>query len=264
MEIYQAIILGIVQGFTEFLPISSSGHLVLFPTIIGWADQGLLFDIVLHMGSFVALVVYFRQDIWQLIVGTVIRPDSATRKLALALIVGTIPVVIGGVLLKSGVEEYFRTMGWVGLFSLLVGVLFVLGGFRPKSVSRVLPPRLLEALWIGLAQLVALFPGISRSGMTTWMGTRIGLPHVEAARFSFLLGIPAVLGAGVKGWLDLSEGASALLFTAPMLWGFVSALVASYLSIHGLLKFFQRHTLVPFGVYLIGLGIVALLWTVVW
>lgn len=263
MEIYQAILLGFVQGFTEFLPISSSGHLVIFSQVLGWSDQGLLFDVVLHMGSLLALITYFRQDIWQLIVGTVVRPDPAMRKLALTLVVATIPVVIGGLLLQSGVEDVFRSVGWIGLFSLIVGILFVLSR-RLSVVKKDLPPRLMSALWVGLAQVLALLPGVSRSGMTTWAGTRIGLTHVDAARFSFLLGIPTVFGAGLKVWLDLPAGESAELLSAPLLWGFSSALVASYLSIHWLLRFFQRHTLVPFGVYLIGLGIVALIWTAVW
>lgn len=258
MEWLHVLILGVMQGITEFLPISSSGHLVLLPKLFGWADQGILIDVVLHLGSLLALVIYFWRDIWRLLKSLWTPAQKDDREMVGAILVGTLPVAIVGFLFESAVATTFRSLVWIGLFMCVVGALFVFADRFPKR-ARSGSMRWWEGLLIGLAQMVALLPGVSRSGSTTWFGVRLGLSHTEAARFSFLLGMPAIFGAGLKVGLDAwQSGAFESLNLGVVAAGFIGSALASYAAVGTLMVFFRRYTLRPFGGYLIGLGTVIL------
>ena len=201
MDLLQIVVLAVVQGITEFLPISSSGHLILVPVLTGWKDQGLIVDVMVHMGSFLAVVVYFWRDVRAMIGGVfdMLRGRlTPAGRLALMLVVGTIPAVGFGLFMKySGLQDAIRGALVVTINAVLFGVVMLAADKYGRKQRRAEELGLMEALFIGAAQAVAIIPGVSRSGITMSAGLARGLTREEAARFSFLLGIPAIAGAGV-------------------------------------------------------------------
>jgi undecaprenyl-diphosphatase len=240
------IILGLVQGLTEFLPVSSSGHLVLVPGMLGWDEPPLGLTVLLHLGTLVALLVYFRNEIAGLVLGVLGRgPDvAASRRIVRFLVIGTIPAVIAGLAFGGFFEDSFRRPyeSSIELFCTAC-ILVATEKFGERAVRHDLDDRRSAA--IGTAQAVAILPGISRSGSTIGTGLLAGLSREEATRFSFLLSIPAIGGAGV---LDLAKGD--LVVSAASLTGMVVSGVVGFASIHYLLRFVRTHSLNVFAWYL--------------
>ena len=257
----QVIVLAIVQGLTEFLPISSSGHLVLVPSAAGWADQGLAFDVAVHFGSLIAVCVYFFDDIVAMIRGgfSLLRLDASTpeSRIALAIGIGTVPAAVAGLTLAGWIEANLRDPSVIVMTLSAYAVLMLLAdryGRRDRNVSDV---GLRDAITIGCAQALALIPGTSRSGITITAGRLLGFDRRDAARFSFLLSVPVILLATVYEGFKLVTG------TEPVAWGqiavavVVSAIVA-YLSIDFFMRFVSRIGLLPFAVYRLVLAAIIL------
>ncbi|MBO9370565.1 MAG: undecaprenyl-diphosphate phosphatase [Chloroflexi bacterium] len=268
----RALFLGLLQGATEFLPISSSGHLVLVPWLLGWPIPSLAFDAMVHWGTLVAVIAYFWRDWLALLRGAWVglRARSLNdpgARLFLLLIVGTIPGVLAGVLLEDFFEGMFARPDAAAGFLLLTAALLTLaelGWARRSSVLNPRAPRALPALsWadalvVGLAQAVAILPGVSRSGATIAAGLGRGLEREAAARFSFLLSAPIILGAGAMQLWQMAR-AGTLAGEAPLLVaGFLTALVSGFAAIHFLLNYVRRRPLYPFALYCILLGILGL------
>jgi len=253
MNFFQALILGILQGLTEFLPVSSSGHLILLPDLLGWDLQSLAFDTVLHLGTAAALVVYFWKDLIEV---------AKSRKYLILIGVGTIPAVTGGLLLGNFIENTLRTSSYVAAF-LLVGSLIMLAAEKTyKKVwhtQRIESPGKLEVkqgIIIGVFQSLALFSGISRSGATMSGGMFIGLTRTAAARFSFILSIPIVIGAGLFKVMDSYQELS---FNFVMLTGFLASFLVGILAIKYLLRFLKTNTLYIFIIYRVVLSLLVIL-----
>lgn len=209
MGLEQIIILAIVQGITEFLPISSSGHLILIPALTGWPDQGLFTDVMVHVGSLFAIIAYFWRDVLRLVGGGIdllrLRMNDESR-MALYIVVATIPAVAFGVFLKlTGLTSVFRSVELIAWNAVIFGVLLYAADRIGPHLKRMEEMRLAPALMIGVAQALALVPGTSRSGITMTAARLLGFTRPEAARFSFLLGIPAMVGAGLLVTLDFID-----------------------------------------------------------
>ena len=254
MNIIQAIILGLLQGATEFIPVSSSGHLVLVPWLLGWDSPGLVFDTVVHWGTLVAVLAYFWRD-WLTLIRAWLRGlvrwdwrDPAAR-LVWLLILGSIPAAVLGFMLEDFFESLFGKPAWVAVFMLVTAALLALGellGNRTRKMADVGWP---DALVIGLAQASAIAPGISRSGATISTGLFRGLERDAAARFSFLLATPIIFGAGMFKLMDLGAMADAAAQIPALVAGFLAAAVAGYICIWALLRYLQRGSLYPFAIY---------------
>jgi undecaprenyl-diphosphatase len=267
----QAAILGLVQGLTEFLPVSSSAHLVIVPWLFGWADPGLAFDVALHMGTLIAVLAYFWRDWLNLIRGLLRivatrRIDSDPQgRLGVYILLGTIPGVIAGVLLESRIDESFHSADPKTQSNgiLIIAVLMMLLAVALFGAERLARHRLEiaqitlgTALSIGLAQALAVLPGVSRSGSTITAGLFAGLKREAAARFSFLLGTPIIVGSGIKKGYDIfKEGGIASADQAAFAIGFVIALISGYAAIWFLLRFLQRNSTIPFIVYRVVVGV---------
>ena len=293
----EAIILGIVQGLTEFIPVSSSGHLVLVPFLFSWERPGLAFDVALHVGTALAVVAFFRKEVWAMITGVLRGAKTAEgrlyRMLAFWIVLGSVPVGITGLLLKDFFEDAFATPRVAATFLFVTAGLLISGeAFRRTRIRRAAhasvpdavenepyPPaesseahlptghdaddptgvtvpqiRLKHALLIGLAQAMALFPGISRSGITITAGIAAGLTREAATRFSFLLSLPALAGAAV---LSLPDLAAPDVYSPPeILGGVVAAFISGYLAIRFLVDAVARYGLRGFAVYCVGAGLV--------
>ena len=253
MDLMQAIILAIIQGMTEFLPVSSSAHLILLPKIIGWNDQGLLFDIALHFGTLLAVLIYFRDDLAQMIEDLLRnRVDNIMQSDVMILIIATIPVVIVGGLFNDWIENNLRSSNVIATTSIIFG-LILLASDKFGSDKNNLTLRI--GLLIGLAQILALIPGVSRSGITITMGLFMGLGRVRSAKFSFLLAIPVILGASVfqtyeSYLISFSSINYVLLFT-----GLSVSFLFAYFTIHWFLAFVTKVGMFPFVIYRIALGL---------
>lgn len=259
MTLFQALILGIVQGLTEFIPVSSSGHLVIFHEWLGVSDGGLGFDVALHMGTLLALLIFFYKDIIKLVVGAM-KP-STERRLVLLFAMATVPAVITGALLQDAAEGNLRSLTIVSFNLIIVAFLMLFAESMAKkkkhktSFEKVSTK---QALIMGSAQAIAVIPGISRSGSTITAGLFAGLDRVAATRFSFLLAIPITLGAILKIFSD--SATQSVIRSEPDVFivGIVAALVSGLFAIRFLLRFLAKHTLKAFAYYRIALGIVLL------
>jgi undecaprenyl-diphosphatase len=256
MNILQAIILGLVQGATEFIPVSSSGHLVLVPWLLGWPAPGLVFDTMVHWGTLVAILAYFWRDWWALIAAWLrglVRWDwrDPNARLAWLLVIGSIPAAVLGYLFEGWFESLFGEPAWVSFFLLVTAAILLLGEWlsRSQRARKLADLRWSDALIIGLAQAVAIAPGISRSGATMSAGLLRGLDRPTAARFSFLLATPVILGAGVFKLADLSATPDPLAQLPLLVAGFLAALISGYAAIWGLLRYLQRGKLTVFSIY---------------
>jgi undecaprenyl-diphosphatase len=256
MGIFEALLLGIIQGLTEFIPVSSSGHLVLMQEALNVSHAGLSFDVMLHIGTLVALLIYFHKDIFQLAAG-LIGKNSHT-KLARLIVLATLPAVIAGMLVADYAETTFRSVYLVSFNLIFVGVLMILAERIAQRRKQSLGLENIEkrqAMYIGLAQAAALVPGVSRSGATITAGIFNGLDRVAATRFSFLLAIPAIAGATLKVLIDGTAQQSDIglgVIAAGIIASFASGLFA----IHFLIRFLSKHSLRVFAYYRIALGLV--------
>jgi len=252
MSWVQVVVLAILQGLTEFLPVSSSGHLVLAPILFGWADQGLVFDIAVHFGTLIAVCFYFRHDLARLFGGgiSVLKGDMTSdySRLALGIALATVPTAIAGLLLADWIENYFRSpLVVVATLAGYGGLLALADRYRAHS-REMSSLRIRDALLIGLAQALALVPGTSRSGITITAALMLGLKRQDAARFSFLLSVPVILLA------TLFKGVSAFLGEVPIEWGVLAvgaaiSGVVAYVSIEFFMRFVSKIGLLPFAIY---------------
>ena len=255
----QVVVLAIVQGLTEFLPISSSGHLVLVPSAAGWTDQGLAFDVAVHFGSLLAVCLFFRKDIFALLRGTgqllTLSNETPESRIALALGVGTIPAAIAGLALAGWIEANLRSPAVIVFTLSGYAIIMVLAdrfGRRDRSVANV---TLRDSLVIGCAQALALVPGTSRSGVTISAGRILGFDRRDAARFSFLLSVPVILLATVYEMGGLIVGDEQVAWGQLWVAALVAAVVA-YVSIDFFMRFVSRIGLLPFALYRIVLAAV--------
>lgn len=263
MTVGDSILLGAIQGLTEFIPISSSGHLIIARDLFGIQGEfGLAFDAVLHFATAIAVLVYFRHTFWnllcavaQVIMGKMISNED--RTMIRALIIGTFPVVVVGLLFREHIEGLFRTSGWVALMLLIGSLIFWCGERSLQKRTMTKPLSLHTSLTVGLFQILALLPGMSRSGVTIAAGMLTGLSRTDAARFSFLLSFPVVLGAGIFGLMNMSTAES--LYMAPLISGALTSFIVGLVAIHTLLSFVRNHTFTVFIVYRILLALVILI-----
>lgn len=265
MNLVEAIILGIVQGATEFLPISSSGHLVLAPALFGMAEPGLTLVSIAHQGTLLAVLLYFWRDLWAIVRGVVQglwrRQPLATPEARLGWLIaaGTIPAGLAGLLLEDTFEAIFGEPRYAAFFLLGTALLLVIGERLRSGDKTITRLSLFDTLFIGLFQMVALLPGISRSGSTITAGLIRGLDREPAARFSFLLGVPAIAGAGLLALVDLFQAGDLANSWTIYAATFVAAVLAGYACIHFLLAWLKSHSLYLFAAYCAVLGLVALL-----
>ncbi len=264
MSTIEIFILSLIQGLTEFLPISSSAHLILPSAILGWNDQGLAFDVSVHVGTLLAVVLYFRQEVGAMAVawvGTLKgQRDNFDGKLAWWIIFATIPAGLFGLLGKDFIEEHLRSALVIAATTLIFGLLLGLADVKAKQNVSIEKLGFKGAMLIGLAQAVALIPGTSRSGITMTIGLMLGLSRENAARFSFLLSIPAIAMAGSYLTLKLILAAEAVNWSAMGL-GSVLAFVSAYACIHYFLILVGKVGMMPFVIYRLVLG-AGLLWFV--
>jgi undecaprenyl-diphosphatase len=263
VSILEALVLGTVQGLTEFVPVSSSGHLVVVPELLGWDQPGLTFDVLLHIASLIALLIYFSGDLIDITRGWFAK-DQGARRLVWLLVLGTVPAAILGLAFGDYFEEAFTDARASAIQIALTAVILFAGeqalsyhrgrtavaGDRLRKIPDLRAP---DALMIGSAQAIAILPGISRSGSTISAGLALSVARDDAARFAFLLAIPALLGAAIVKVPDY--GADAVGFGAGLA-GFIASLLTSYASIWVLIRYLRANSLYPFAIYCLIAGLV--------
>lgn len=267
MNIFQAVILGMVQGLTEFLPISSTAHLKVVPVVLGWGDPGVTFTAVIQLGSIAAVLWYFWSDLTQITTGAIkaiAQSDYRSKdfRIGLGIVLGTIPIVFCGLLIKAFIPDFdnspVRSLAAIAIASIGMSLLLGLAeqlGKRKRDFDAL---GIQDGVWMGLAQAMALIPGVSRSGSTLTAGLFIGLERAAAARFSFLLGIPAITLAGLvelKNTLDAGVGDAGLV---TLIAGVISAAVFSYAAIAWLLRYLQTQNTWIFVWYRLAFGVAIL------
>ena len=261
METFQVILLALIQGLTEFLPISSSAHLILPSQILGWADQGLSFDVAVNTGSLFAVVIYFRHEIVVLakawFTSLASKQQTQESKLAWWIILATIPAVIVGFTAKDFIETHFRNTLVIAITTIVFGLLLWAADRMSKAQLTEFQMGWKKALLIGLAQAMALIPGTSRSGATMTAALMLGLTREAAARFSFLMSVPVSFGAALLVTKDLVSSPAPIDYQALGL-GIVVSFVAAYLCIHFFLKFISKIGMTPFVLYRLALGAILL------
>lgn len=263
MLFWQIVVLALVQGLTEFLPVSSSAHLILVPVLSSWPDQGLAFDVVVHLGTLTAVLWYFRKDVSQLTIdwtqSCVKKQTVGESRLAWLVIIGTIPVGAAGLLLHDVVDNVLRSpivIAWATIgFGLLLGVADYVGKNKNTQNEHQLSWK--NGMFIGVAQALALIPGTSRSGITMTVGLFAGLTRQAAARFSFLLSIPVILMAGGYKTLKLIQEGNGIDWFAMGL-GYVLSALSAYICIHYFLKMLERIGMTPFVIYRVAQGLILL------
>jgi undecaprenyl-diphosphatase len=257
MTSFQAIVLGIVQGAAEFLPVSSSAHLVLVPWLLGWnfePEAAFVFDVLVQMGTLLAVIVYFWRDLWTLLragVISLVRRDFSQpeARLAWLLVLGTLPAAVAGVLLRDVVSESFSRPTAVAGFLLATSAFLLLAEIRAERTRDLSRLTWMDALVVGIAQAFSLFPGISRSGTTIGGGLLRGLDRQSAARFSFLLSVPIMLGAGALEARHLIGMPTLGQQLLPLTLGFIAAAAVGFLAIRWLLGYLAHHSLRGFSLY---------------
>jgi undecaprenyl-diphosphatase len=253
MSVVQAVVLGLIQGLTEFLPVSSSGHLVLVPFLFGWEQQSLAFDVALHLGTLVAVGAYFWRDLLRLAAaGLTQGVRTQEGRLAWAIALGTLPAAVAGLFLDDLIETQFRSPLLIAFNLALLGVILWAAdriGIKRKQADQV---SMLDVVLVGVAQALALVPGVSRSGATMTAGLLRGFDRATAARISFLLSFPVILGAGLVKIRHME-------LTAPYLAGMLTAAVSGYLVIRFLLQYLRRGSFAVFAVYRVALAVVIVL-----
>lgn len=275
MTVWQALVLGIVQGLTEFLPISSSAHLILVPWLFGWPEPGLAFNVALHLGTLSAVLVYFSRDLITIarawLTGLAQRRPlgSPEARIGWAVLIGSVPAGVVGVLLNDAIDQYFHSGGGgtvaIGLTAVLLMALGAAlwlaerAGRRSRSLAEV---GLRDGFFVGVAQALALLPGVSRSGSTITAGLFLGFQRAAAARFSFILGIPAIVGAGMLETMHLLRTGLPASERTLFVVGVAASAVTGFLAIAFLLRFLQRRSTGVFVLYRFLLGAFILVWLI--
>jgi undecaprenyl-diphosphatase len=261
MDFLQVFVLAVVQGLTEFLPISSAGHLILVPVLTDWDDQGLAFDVAVHVGTLAAVVLYFRNELQSMTVewgrSLATRRLTPDARLAWAVLLGTIPVGLAGLTFKGVVETELRSPLVIAWSLIGFGLVLSWADWRRRGARTEHQIKWSDVLFIGCAQALALIPGTSRSGITMTAALVLGMSREGAARFSFLLSIPVIVLAGGLHTLELIQARETVDWAALVL-GTVLAGVSAYLCIHYFLAFIKRIGMQPFVVYRVLLGLVLL------
>jgi len=262
MDAFQAIVLGLVQGLTEFLPISSSGHLRIVPALMGWEDPGAAFTAVTQFGTMLAVLVYFAGDLWRVTI-TWLRSlrdpslrGSLDARMGWYIILGTIPISVFGLAFEDQIETSARDLYVIGTTLVVLGIVLYIADHFAKRTRNIEDLTVRDGILIGFAQALALIPGVSRSGATMSAGLFLGFDRAAAARYSFLLSVPAVVLSGLFQLKDIGgEGGAA---AGPTAIATVLAFISGYASIAFLLKFLVTHTFDVFVIYRIGLGVLVL------
>jgi undecaprenyl-diphosphatase len=258
----QAIVMGLVQGLTEFLPVSSTAHLRLLPALAGWDDPGAAFTAAIQLGTLLAVLVYFRNELlhafrgwWGHVTGK--KKKSPEARMGWAILLGTVPIVVFGILLKSRIENEWRSLTIVASSLILVGLVLLAAEMLSRRVREERDVQPLDGLWVGLWQALALIPGMSRSGSSIAGALFLGFDRPAAARFSFLLSVPSVFGAGIYSIYKHRQEMLGDLLT-PVIVANVVSFVVGYASIAFLIKLLQRHGTFVFIVYRVLLGVLIL------
>lgn len=258
MGIIEIIVLAIIQGLTEFLPISSSAHLLLPSQVFGWEDQGLAFDIAVHVGTLIAVVIYFRKEVAEILVdwfkSCAGKGHTANSKLGWFIIAATIPAGIFGVIAKDFIEAYLRASWVIATTTIVFGLLLWYADVKGKENKSIGDLTLKSSILIGIAQALAMIPGTSRSGATITAGLLLGLDKKSAARFSFLMSIPVIGGMGLVMVIKLALEGVGVDWTTLSL-GAVLSFVSAYACIFLFLKFIERMGMLPFVIYRLVLGV---------
>lgn len=264
MNEFQAIILGLIQGITEFLPISSSGHLIFVPKLFGWSDQGLAFDVVVHLGTLLAVMVFFWKKIKKVCSG--FCPTNTTqRKLLQMLLVSIIPAGIVGFLWGDAIEQTLRSPLVIGVGLIVWGVVLGIADWYGRTRSEKKDMNSMswkDALFISCAQAVALIPGTSRSGITMTAGLFSKLDKKSAAEFSFLMSIPVIAIAGALKMIELFQSGFAGVSISVLSAGFIASALSGFVAIAGLMKIIQKWSFMPFVVYRVVVGVLILIYLV--
>ena len=261
----QAVFLGVLQGLTEFLPISSSAHLRIFPELFGWGDTGAAFTAVIQIGTELAVLIYFRKDIWRIAKAWVLslfKPEyrgAVDARMGWYIIVGSVPIVILGLLLKDVIERDFRNLWLIGTMLIVMGIVLGLADRFGSTERQIKQMTLRDAALMGGAQAMALIPGVSRSGATLSMGRALGYDREAATRFAFLLAIPAVVGAGLFELKEIGDVGTAHPGEADYGWGptitaTVVSFIIGYAAIAWLLRYVSTNSYTPFVLYRVVLG----------
>ncbi|HEU4515003.1 MAG TPA: undecaprenyl-diphosphate phosphatase [Nocardioidaceae bacterium] len=259
LDFFRAAVLGVLQGLTEFLPISSSAHLRIFPELFGWGDPGAAFTAVVQIGTEAAVLIYFRKDIWR-IASAWVRSlyDASWRgkldaRMGWFIILGSMPIVILGVTLKDIIEEDFRNLWIIGTTLIVLGIVLGIADRVGKNDRAIKQMNVKHAVFLGLAQAMALIPGVSRSGATISMGRFLGYEREAATRFAFLLAIPAVVGAGLFELPEIPHGEN-VYGPWPTAFATLVSFVVGYAAIAWLLRYVSTRSYLPFVIYRITLG----------
>ncbi|KMT66559.1 undecaprenyl-diphosphate phosphatase [Catenovulum maritimum] len=258
MTLLEIIVLALIQGFTEFLPISSSAHLILPSQVLGWQDQGLAFDVAVHIGSLAAVVIYFRKEVVDILSAwfTSLKTKQQTENSQLAwwIIIATIPALLFGLAFKDIIENYARSTTVIATTTIVFGLLLWWADSRAKENVQLTQLTWKNAIVIGLAQALAMLPGTSRSGITITAGLMLGLNRVAAARFSFLLSIPIILIAGGYQTLKLATSGEAVDWLTISI-GTGLSFLSAYACIYLFLSLIEKIGMLPFVIYRLALGI---------
>jgi undecaprenyl-diphosphatase len=267
MTTFQAIVFGTVQGLTEFLPISSTAHLILLPWALGWPDPGLSFDVALHLGTLIALLIYFRTD-WMALIGSALgvlrgRTQGPDARMAMMIVVATIPGAFAGALFEHRVEDALRAPQVIALMLIALALVLVVAELicrRKKSLDEI---SWTDAVTVGVAQALAIVPGVSRSGVTISAGLLRNMKRDTAAKFSFYLSTPLIAGAVAKRTLEVFKAGATIEQLTPFIVGILVSGVVGYLAIAFMLRYLQTRTTYLFVYYRIALGIAVFLaiWT---
>ena len=265
MTVIGAALLGVVQGLTEFLPVSSSAHLILARAFVGWGAEGygLAFDVAVHLGTLLALVIFFRQDLVAMAAALPVamqRREAGSARMLGLVTVGTLPILPAGLLYTARVEAALRTPAVAAAMLALGAGVFLLVERKSSRRRDETTLRLSEAVWIGVAQATALVPGVSRSGATIALGMLFGLRREAAARFGFLLGVPAIAAAAAREGLDLARAGLTIDAATMFAVGVVSSAVVGYLTVKFFIRFLSGHALDAFAYYRLVLAAVTLVW----
>ena len=253
INILQTICLGLIQGLTEFLPISSSAHLIFIPNLFGWQARGIAFDVATHLGTLTAVLFYYRQELFAIAQDTLRGKVTANSKLGVYLIISTIPVGLAGIIAEGFINKYLRTDLVIAISTLFFGIILFLADNYSKKDNLTTKLNVSNTIFIGLVQILALIPGASRSGVTLSAGLFSKLERATAAKFSFMLSIPVIIMAGLlQLYKIIFQGLSVNLLECGV--GFVVAALSGYLCINLFLKLIQRSGLLPFVIYRIILG----------
>jgi undecaprenyl-diphosphatase len=259
VDLLKAVFLGTLQGLTEFLPISSSAHLRIFPEMLGWGDPGAAFTAVIQIGTELAVLVFFRKDIWRIgstWAKSLFRAEyrgHLDSRMGWFIIIGSVPIVILGIFFKDTIERDFRNLYLIGTTLIVLGIILGIADRVSADNRRIKDMSLRGAILMGAAQSLALIPGVSRSGATISMGRFLGFEREAATRYAFLLAIPAVVGAGLFELKEIPGGDNAY-GTGPTIVATVVSFVIGYAAIAWLLRYISTNSYLPFVIYRIGLG----------